>query len=76
MVSWRCAIITCIKLRPGKLQVLTILHNYLIRRPDGTTAAERFFGAKPQDLFEYVLDRLDVPARPAAARSNRTPVAA
>ena len=64
------------QLRPRKLKVLTILHNYLIRRPDGTTAAERFFGAKPQDLFEYVLDRLDVPARPAAARSKRTPVAA
>jgi Family of unknown function (DUF6399) len=64
------------QLRPRKLKVLTILHNYLIRRPDGTTAAERFFGAKPQDLFEDVLDRLDVPARPAAARSNRTPFAA
>jgi hypothetical protein len=59
------------QLRPGKLKVLTILHNYLIRRPDGTTAAERFFGSRPRDLFEYVLDRLDVPARPAAPRSNR-----
>src|SRR5947199_2747278 len=59
------------QLRPRKLKVLTILHNYLIRRPDGTTAAERFFGAKPHDLFEYVLDRLDVPARPAAPRSTR-----
>src|SRR5512142_2769781 len=59
------------QLSPRKLKVLTILHNYLIRRPDGTTAAERFFGAKPQDLFEDVLDRLDVPARPAAPRSTR-----
>jgi hypothetical protein len=64
------------QLRPGKLKVLTILHNYLIRRPDGTTAAERFFGTKPQDLFEYVLDRLDVPARPAAPRSTRNRSAA
>src|SRR5205807_200495 len=40
------------QLRPRKLKVLTTLHNYLIRRPDGTTAAERFFGAKPGDLFE------------------------
>ena len=64
------------QLRPRKLKVLTILHNYLIRRPDGTTAAERFFGAKPGDLFEYVLDRLDVPARPAAARSTRNRSAA
>ena len=64
------------QLRPCKLKVLTILHNYLIRRPDGTTAAERFFGAKPQDLFEYVLDRLDVPARPAAPRSTQAQSAA
>ena len=64
------------QLRPRKLKVLTILHNYLIRRPDGTTAAERFFGPKPRDLFEDVLDRLDVPARPAAARSNRNQFAA
>src|SRR3954452_10037009 len=64
------------QLRPRKLQVLTILHNYLIRRPDGTTAAERFFGTKPQDLLEYVLDRLDVPARPAAPRSTRNRSAA
>ncbi len=64
------------QLRPRKLKVLTILHNYLIRRADGTTAAERFFGAKPQDLFEYVLDRLDVPARPAAPRSTHTQSAA
>jgi hypothetical protein len=64
------------QLRPSKLKVLTTLHNYLIRRPDGTTAAERFFGAKPGDLFEYVLDRLDVPARPAAARSTRNRSAA
>jgi hypothetical protein len=64
------------QLRPGKLKVLTILHNYLIRRPDGTTAAERFFGSRPRDLFEYVLDRLDVPARPAAPRSNRNRSAA
>jgi len=64
------------QLRPRKLKVLTILHNYLIRRPAGSTAAERFFGTKPQDLLEYVLDRLDVPARPAAPRSTRNRSAA
>ncbi len=64
------------QLRPRKLKVLTILHNDLIRRPAGSTAAERFFGTKPQDLLEYVLDRLDVPARPAAPRSTRNRSAA
>jgi Family of unknown function (DUF6399) len=64
------------QLRPCTLKVLTILHNYLIRRPDSTTAAERFFGTKPDDPLEYVLDRLDVPARPAAPRSTRNRSAA
>jgi Family of unknown function (DUF6399) len=64
------------QLRPRKLKVLTILHHYLIHRPDGTSAAERFFGSKPGDLFAYVLDRLDVPARPAATRPTRSRSAA
>ena len=47
-----------------KLRVLTILHNYFIRRPNGTTAAERFFGAPPADLFLTLCDRMPLPARP------------
>jgi len=46
------------------LQALTVIHNYYIRRRDGTTAAERLFAAKPNDLFEFLLDRMDYPARP------------
>ena len=46
------------------LKALTVIHNYYIRRRDGTTAAERLFGAKPNDLFEFLLDRMDYPARP------------
>ena len=33
-----------------KLGVLTVLHNYLIRRADGTTAAERFYGLSRQSV--------------------------
>ena len=58
------------RLSNDKLCALTVIHNYYLTRSDGTTAAERFFGAKPRDLFEWLLDRLDVPARPAAKRSN------
>jgi hypothetical protein len=36
------------------------VHNYYVKRSDGATAAERFFGAKPRELFEYLLDRLDL----------------
>ena len=46
------------------LQALTVMHNYYARRRDGTTAAERLFEAKPNDLFEFLLDRMDYPARP------------
>ena len=52
-----------------KLQALTVLHNYLVRRADGTTAAERFYGTAPRDLFAWLLGRVSVPARPRAHRS-------
>ena len=55
---------------PTKLEVLTIMHNYVIQREDGTTAAERFFGTKPAELFEWLVDRLAWPARPAQKRSS------
>ncbi len=47
-----------------KRQCLTELHNYFIERSDRTTAAERFFGTKPRDLFQVVLASVDVPRRP------------
>ena len=56
------------RLSRRKLAVLTALHNYWMKRADGTTAAERFFGSKPEDLFEWLLERLDMPARPAPRR--------
>ena len=56
------------RLTPRKLAALTVVHNYATTRPDGTTAAERFFGRRPRDLFAYLLDRLAPPARPAAKR--------
>jgi Family of unknown function (DUF6399) len=55
-------------LSPGKLKALTVLHNYFIERTDGSTAAERFFGQKPADLFEWLLQRFPDPPRPARKR--------
>jgi hypothetical protein len=52
------------KISPQTLAVLTIIHNYHIEREDGTTAAERFFGNKPDDLFEYILDKVPMLGRP------------
>jgi hypothetical protein len=56
------------QLTARKLQALTVLHNYAAKRQDGSTAAGRFFGSKPQDLFGWLLVRLALPARPRAAR--------
>ena len=51
-----------------KLQALTVLHNYAVQRADGSTAASRFYGAKPQDLFGWLVRRLSLPARLRATR--------
>ena len=53
-----------------KLAALTTVHNFFIRDNQGRTPAERFFGAKPKDLFQYLLDRVDLPGRPAKKRST------
>jgi hypothetical protein len=51
-----------------KLRALTVLHNYLVRRANGTTAAERFFGRRPRELFSWLLDHLSHPTRPRFRR--------
>src|SRR5262249_28340273 len=64
------------RLSAGRLKALTAVHNYLVQRPDGTTAAERFFGQKPRDLFSWLLQRLPDLPRPAAKRPRKDPLAA
>jgi hypothetical protein len=49
---------------PRKRACLTTIHNFFLTRPDGTTAAERFFGQKPQSLFTAILDSVDLPPAP------------
>jgi transposase len=53
-----------------KLETLTVIHNYFITRHDGTTAAERFFGQQPRNLFDYLMDKLPSVPRPAQKRIN------
>ena len=62
------------RLSHRKLTALTTVHNYGVKRPDGTTPAERFYGAKPGDLFEWILERVDLPGRPAKKRPQTTAV--
>ncbi len=52
------------RLTPRKLGALKVIHNYVTERPDGSTAAERLFGSRPQPLFAWLLARLPLPARP------------
>jgi hypothetical protein len=51
-----------------KLQALTAVHNYFISRPEGTTAAERFFGTAPAPMFTQLLERMPLPPQPARKR--------
>jgi hypothetical protein len=59
------------RLTDDKLAALTVVHNFHIQRPDGTTAAERFFEAEHDDLFTHLVVRMPQLARPAKARSRQ-----
>jgi hypothetical protein len=50
--------------RPRKRECLTAVHNFLLTRPDGTTAAGRFFGQKPRSMFAAILGSVDIPPAP------------
>jgi hypothetical protein len=49
---------------PRKRECLTAVHNFLLTRPDGTTAAERFFGQKPRPMFAVILETVEIPPLP------------
>jgi hypothetical protein len=51
-----------------KLNALTAVHNFFLTRPDGSTAAQRFFEQPHRNLFDYLLDHVDLPGRPAQKR--------
>jgi|GEM_PF-1729737 len=54
------------KIRPRKLRALTVVHHYY--RPSGPTPAERLFRTQHEDLFTWLADHVDLPARPARKR--------
>jgi Family of unknown function (DUF6399) len=49
---------------PRKRECFTTMHNFFLTRPDGTTAAERFFGQKPRSMFEAILESVELPPAP------------
>lgn len=59
------------RLNPRSLQVLTIVHNFDVRRQDGTTAAERFFEKSHESLFNFLAAHVRIPARPQKQKHTR-----
>ena len=55
------------------VRTLTVIHNYALKRRDGTTAAERFSGRKHNDLFAHLLTLAPTPARPRIRRRSERP---
>ena len=58
------------------LKVLTIIHNFDLKRDDGTTAAHRLVGKPFPDLFEWVLlhmDELPSPRQTKKALKSKKP---
>jgi len=52
-------------LGPKTLKVLSIVHNFGVKRKDdGSTAAERFFGSKHSELFDYLVENVKIPGKP------------
>jgi len=50
-------------LNPQTLKVLTVIHNFDLKRDDGSTAAQRLFGKPFPDLFEWILHHMgDLPS--------------
>jgi hypothetical protein len=50
-----------------RLKVMTVIHNFDLKRADGTTAAERLFRTSFPDLFDWMVERmapLPVPRKP------------
>lgn len=58
---------------PQTLRVLTIIHNFDLRRDDGTTAAQRLFNRSFPDLFESILAHMgDLPRARMSSKSHPT----
>ncbi len=49
---------------PRNRECFTAIHNFFLTRPDGTTAAERFFGQKPRSMLAAILDSVQLAPAP------------
>jgi len=58
---------------PQSLQVLTIIHNFDLKRADGTTAAQRLFGQPFPHLFEWILEQSSELPLPRQSHKSQQP---
>lgn len=52
------------------LPVLTVIHNFDLKRSDGTTAAQRLFDRQFPNLFTWVLEQIDELPRPRVSKKS------
>jgi len=52
------------------LPVLTVIHNFDLKRSDGTTAAQRLFGRQFPNLFAWVMERMGEIPRPRISKKS------
>jgi hypothetical protein len=51
-----------------QLKVMTVIHNFYLKREDGTTAAQRLFGRQFPDLFQWVEQQMGELPHPRKSR--------
>jgi hypothetical protein len=54
------------------LKVLTVIHNFDLKRDDGSTAAQRLFGKPFPDLFDWVVLNMGELPTPRKSKKTRT----
>lgn len=59
------------RLNPKALRALTVMHNFDVRRCDGTTAAERLFGKKHDKIFDFLVANIRIPGKPQKQQHKR-----
>ena len=57
-------------LTKNRLAALTVIHNYGLRRDDGTTAAERMFNSSFPNLFDWLVSQMGELPLPRKARQQ------
>lgn len=53
-----------------RIQSQTAIHNYYLKRSDGTTACERLSSIKPDDMFEFIIQNIGSLADPRKSKTK------